>query len=87
MKACDFLWSLEETFEERGKEYGTPRENFKRIASLWSDWLDYPISEYDVGVMMIMLKISRLKNKHDHIDSFLDIAGYAVATADATHEE
>ena len=83
MRMDKTLFELEETLLRRGDNYGGPAENFKRIATLWSDWLGVEVDEKDVGIMMILLKIARLKNEPMHYDSYLDIGGYAVATLEA----
>ncbi len=80
MNRSSMLWHLEETLKERGDEYGTPEENFGRIAALWSEWLQFEVTEQDVGAMMMLFKIARLQSKRDHSDSYLDIAGYAILT-------
>jgi hypothetical protein len=85
MKASEVLWELEEILSNRGDDYGTPEENFQRIANVWSDWLGITIDSKDVGVMLILLKIARLRNRPDHYDSLIDIAGYAVATIEAAN--
>jgi len=72
------------TVGERNDHYGTPLENFERIAELWSCHIDKKISVYDVGVMLILLKIARSKHDKLHEDTWIDIAGYAGATAEAT---
>lgn len=87
MRASKVLWELEEILGKRGDNYGTPEENFQRISNLWSDWLGITVDSKDVGVMLILLKIARLRNKPDHFDSFLDIAGYAIATIEAADLE
>tara|TARA_R100001198_G_C5168389_1_gene170343 strand:+ start:327 stop:644 length:318 start_codon:yes stop_codon:yes gene_type:complete len=69
---------------ERNDHYGTPLENFERIAKLWSCHLEHHISVYDVGVMLMLLKIARSKHDSLHEDTWIDIAGYAGATAEAT---
>tara|TARA_R100001015_G_C4502735_1_gene76772 strand:+ start:328 stop:645 length:318 start_codon:yes stop_codon:yes gene_type:complete len=69
---------------ERNDHYGTPLENFERIAKLWSCHLEHHISIYDVGVMLMLLKIARSKHDKLHEDTWVDIAGYAGATAEAT---
>ena len=69
---------------ERNDHYGTPLENFERIAKLWSCHLEHNISIYDVGVMLMLLKIARSKHDKLHEDTWVDIAGYAGATAEAT---
>ena len=72
------------TVGERNDNYGTPLENFERIAKLWSCHLEHHISIYDVGVMLMLLKIARSKHDKLHEDTWVDIAGYAGATAEAT---
>lgn len=61
----------------REQDYGTPESNFATIASFWSDYLDMNISAQQVADMMILMKISRIKNGGGTGDSYVDIAGYA----------
>lgn len=61
----------------REQDYGTPESNFATIANLWSDYLDKDISAQQVADMMILMKISRIKNGGGTGDSYVDIAGYA----------
>jgi len=60
---------------DRQKEYGDMEDSFTRIAGLWSAYLGVDIDMFDVGKMMILLKVSRAKNKN-HRDSYVDIVGY-----------
>lgn len=61
----------------REQTYGSAVDNFGRIARLWSVYLSVPVSASDVACMMILLKMARLNTTPDHIDSWVDIAGYA----------
>lgn len=67
----------------RRKAYGTPENNFGRIASLWNVYLDQKpdgrgtIGPQDVALMMILMKVARLMESPDHRDSLVDLAGYA----------
>lgn len=61
----------------REQDYGTPESNFTTIASFWSDYLGMNISAQQVADMMILMKISRIKNGGGTGDSYVDIAGYA----------
>ena len=63
---------------DRLKFYGPPKVNFKRIAQMWSAYLDVPVSELDVCCMMIALKVARIRTGGSyHRDSAVDAAGYA----------
>ena len=80
-----FLDQVATTIDQRGREYGTPSENLKRISTLWSIHLGFEISEYDVAIMMVMLKLAR--NAHDHKDdNLLDAAAY-LALADSVKDK
>ena len=63
------------------QQYGSASESFERIADLWSGYIGYPFTGFDVSNMMIPLKVSRPKASLDrgeiHRDSIVDIAGYA----------
>lgn len=69
------------TSGERQKNYGHPKENFKRIAEMWNVYLDNrtncwsSISVEDVAWMMVLLKIARDQNKPTY-DNLLDSIGY-----------
>jgi hypothetical protein len=62
----------------RQDEYGSPEDSFKKIASLWSTHLDQSITEQDVALMMVLLKVARVPDgKKASRDTMVDIAGYA----------
>lgn len=63
---------------ERDEQYGSPEDNFLRIAKIWSVILKQEISQEDVAMMMVGLKIARYANKSGFYgDTWVDIAGYA----------
>ena len=47
--------------EDRNDSYGSPEENLKRIAEMWSGYLGHKVTKEDVSLMMVLLKISRSK--------------------------
>lgn len=65
---------------ERAKTYGEPQQSFETIAAHWSTYLGIPITVHDVGMLMILLKVSRGGRNRFHKDNFVDIAGYAGLT-------
>jgi len=66
-----------DTVAARGKNYGTPASNFERVAVLWTGILGMEVSSTDVALMMVALKLARLCEDDRHLDSWIDIAGYA----------
>lgn len=60
---------------QRQDDYGDINDSFLRIAGLWSAYLGIHVDKYDVAKMMMLLKVSRAKDKN-HRDSYVDIVGY-----------
>lgn len=69
---------------DREEEYGSPADNFRLTAQLWSDYLQTKISAGDVALMMVLLKVSRVKCGHPKADSFVDMAGYSAIAGELT---
>lgn len=82
------LAAAQKTIKDREGDYGTPKENFERIAAIWNVILagklgkEHEISASDVSMMMIGIKLARLIETPGHQDSAVDIAGYAALLAE-----
>lgn len=61
----------------RDRDYGTPEDNFNRIAGFWAQYLGMELGPWDVANMMILLKVARSMNDPTVQDNWVDIAGYA----------
>lgn len=89
MTMRELLEAAIKTVADRGVPYGGVEDNFTRIARYWNAHLvaadvvspnepgDGPLGPEDVAMMMILMKLARLNNAPDHLDSWIDIAGYA----------
>jgi|GEM_PF-912752 len=68
---------------DRGLNYGSPEDNFNRIARRWQlhflnrYGIKVTVDAHDVAQMMVDMKLARLENQPRHEDSWVDIAGYA----------
>lgn len=76
----------------RRKTYGMPEDNFQRIATMWNAYLnisgrDAAITPIDVAAMMRLMKEARLVETPGHLDSFIDIVGYALCGAETARVE
>ena len=75
------------THGDRNKNYGDPFTNHQRIAALWSVYLETPISPDQAAIMLALVKVARLIETPDHLDSFIDGAAYfGIAGEIATRE-
>lgn len=69
---------------DRGRDYGHPLDNHTTTADLFHTFLQRKygakcpgLTAEDVCIANILQKVARLANSPDHIDSLVDIAGYA----------
>ena len=64
------------TSTDRQKNYGEPLVNHQRIAAIWSVILEQEVTPSQVALCMVGVKLARLVETPDHLDSFVDAAGY-----------
>ena len=89
MKRSEILEQAKEIISgKREDTYGGPEDSFHAVAQLWNAFLintsnkhgeEYNITleATDVALMMMLLKAARLTTAPDHLDSWVDAAGYA----------
>ena len=77
MKATNLLQHATSVIEDRQGQYGDPGPLFELIARRWSLTLDQPVTPSQVAVCLIDLKLARLAANPGHLDSIVDVAGYA----------
>lgn len=77
---------------DREQDYGSPENNFRVIADLWTAYLGYEVAATDVAAMLALLKIARISSGHAKDDNWIDLAGYAAcggeieSNQEAAHE-
>lgn len=62
---------------DRNASYGDPLQDFRRIATMWSQLLGVEVKPHQVSACMIALKLSRICHSPAHADNWFDAAGYA----------
>jgi hypothetical protein len=61
----------------RRREYGEPIEVFEAVARRWSLVFGIDVTAAQVVIAMLDLKLVRLSRDPRHLDSQVDLAGYA----------
>jgi len=85
MNARDYLNEARATIQDRGMDYGHPTDNMARTAALWSSYLEMPVTDYQVAMCMVLVKIAR-SMETAKTDTYVDLVGYA-AIAGQLHTE
>jgi hypothetical protein len=87
MKHAEILQSATDLYSERGLHYGHPTDNMARAARLISSYLEIPLEDYQVAVILTLVKIARSIEDSQQIDTWIDGASYlAIAGQLATEE-
>jgi hypothetical protein len=77
MTSWSILGHTAKVLEERRDDYGEAADQFKPVAARWSITLGIPVTPAQVALCMIDLKLARLTYDLRHIDSVVDVIGYA----------
>ena len=70
--------------KHRRNLYGEPATLFERIAARWSQVLGCEVTAAQVALCLIDLKLARLVRDPSHLDSIVDVAGYAACLREVT---
>ena len=62
---------------DRRQTYGEPELLFARVAQRWSQHLGTKVTAAQVVLCLADLKLARLTIDPGHLDSLVDVAGYA----------
>lgn len=62
---------------DRRQLYGEPEDLFDQVAKRWSFVLGTKVTAAQVALCLIDLKLARLTRDPSHLDSIVDVAGYA----------
>jgi hypothetical protein len=87
MKAKEVLQSATDVMQDRGAIYGHPKVNQDRIAKRLSNLLEFPIEDYQACLAMVEVKLSRIQESPNHIDSYIDACAYLALACELKTEE
>mgnify|MGYP006982882926 CR=1 FL=1 len=76
MKHGEILQSATDLYQERGLHYGHPSDNMARAARLISAYLEMLVEDYQVAVILSLVKIARTIEDAQRVDSWIDAASY-----------
>jgi hypothetical protein len=86
MNAGDFLNEARATIEDRGMDYGHPTDNMSRTASLWSAYLEMPVTDYQVAMCLALVKVAR-SMESSKVDNYIDGSAYFAISGQLRSEE
>lgn len=72
-------------YGDREQTHGDPGKNLRAIAAMWSPVFGVAVTEQQVVMAMILLKVARAINMPAHRDHWRDIAGYVALAERAGH--
>jgi hypothetical protein len=76
MRADELLATAGDTIRVRNHTHGDSKDNMRRTAMLLSAYLETPIHDYQVAIIMQLVKISRTQESPYLLDHWLDLLGY-----------
>ena len=84
MNGPELLEHAADLVSRRRREYGEPVDVFEAIAKRWSSVFGIQVSAAQVVLALIDVKLVRLSANPKHLDSQVDIAGYAACLREVT---
>lgn len=77
MNGPELLEHAADLVNRRRREYGEPVDLFEAVAKRWSLIFGIDVTASQVVIALLDLKLTRLSRDPKHLDSILDVAGYA----------
>jgi len=69
---------------DRRRRYGEPEDLLDHVAKRWSLTLGHSVTPAQVALCLIDLKLARLARDPSHLDSIVDVAGYAACLGEVS---
>lgn len=76
MRHTDIIAEAIRVLGPRGDVYGTVRGNHERIARIANELTGHSLSARDIAMVLVAVKLSRIAQSPDHVDSYVDAINY-----------
>jgi len=76
MKHTDIITESMTLLAPRGAVYGSVKENHERIARIATELSGKDLKAVDVAMVLVAVKLSRIAQSPDHVDSYVDAINY-----------
>jgi hypothetical protein len=86
MTGHELLEQAAAVMARRRGEYGEPMDLFEQIARRWSSVLGVEVSPAQAVLCMLDVKMARLSRDPKHLDSIVDVVGYAAVLREVTRD-
>jgi hypothetical protein len=86
MNGPELLEHAADLVSRRRREYGEPVDVFEAVAKRWSLVFGMNVTASQVVVALLDLKLVRLSRDPKHLDSIIDVAGYAAVLRDVIRD-
>jgi hypothetical protein len=81
MNHKQIIKSAVDVLKDRSEAYGSEEMCFKRISDIATIILNKSISEYDVSMIMLCVKMGRLQEDRQNLDHYVDSVNYLAFAA------
>lgn len=92
MKRDEILNKALETVTQRQQVHGKPENTFGAISGMWSVYLsellgqEVELKDHQSAIMVGLLKVARSIKSPEHVDNYVDLAGYAACAGELAGE-
>ena len=76
MKPSEILLMATDLISDRGQQYGHHKIMFARMAARFTNTIDFPVEDYQAALLMVEVKLARITESPNHLDSYLDAICY-----------
>ena len=84
MNGPQLLEHAADLISRRRREYGEPVDVFEAVAKRWSLVFGTKVTVAQVVIALLDVKLVRLSSNPAHLDSEVDVAGYAACLREVT---